>query len=121
MEFFRAGRSLSAEKIQKQTLFLGIFPEDVFPFRAYVFTLCFLARRRLPDECPKKYRFIGYETVSFFGVRKNVALLGDSTVWRLLQGCRRIESSQKAARLRFVTLSSPLTFRSLFLGGSKTS
>ena len=101
---FFAWAEASPQK-NKNLSFLGIFPEDVFPFRAYVFTLCFLARRRLPDERPKKCRFFGYEKMSFFGARKNVAFLGDSTVWRLLQGCRRIESSQKAARLRFVTLS----------------
>ena len=65
---FSRGPKPLCRKNPKTLPFLGIFPEDVFPFPAYVFTLCFLARRRLPDERPKK--------CLFFRVRKNYVFWG---------------------------------------------
>ena len=69
---FSRGLKPLRRKNPKAMIFFGIFPEDVFAFCAYIFSLYFLmlfgflARRRLPDERPKQYHFLG---------------AGDSTVW----------------------------------------
>ena len=82
--FFRTPQSLCKTKFQKKLLFWGIFPDIfsiMFPFPAYVFTLCFLGGPRRPVGCPKKRQFFGRRKNGIFFKRRRTVLFGSSALF----------------------------------------
>ena len=102
--FARAEASL--QKKSKNIAFFGHFSRRCFSFSCLcLYTMLFGSSTTSGRASEKMPFFSGTKKLRFLGCAKMLLFWEAPPLWRLLQGCRRIESSQKAARLRFITLS----------------